>query len=57
MVCTFGDQADVEFWRGQSLPLAPDGPEGRMRKVSYGESPFMSESRRARRPAGSKARR
>ncbi|HTO53734.1 MAG TPA: valine--tRNA ligase [Myxococcota bacterium] len=44
MVCTFGDQADVEFWRSQGLPLRQlIGPEGRMRKLVYGESPFASE--------------
>jgi valyl-tRNA synthetase len=44
MVCTFGDQADVEFWRTQQLPLRQlIGPEGRMRQVTYGESPFASE--------------
>lgn len=41
MVCTFGDQADVEFWRAQSLPLRQlIGPDGRMRKVVFGEAPF-----------------
>ena len=44
MVCTFGDQADVEFWRAQSLPLRQlIGPDGRMRRVVYGEAPFASE--------------
>ncbi|HTO05620.1 MAG TPA: valine--tRNA ligase [Myxococcota bacterium] len=43
MVCTFGDQADVEFWRTQGLPLRQlIGPDGRMRRVAYGESPFES---------------
>jgi valyl-tRNA synthetase len=44
MVCTFGDQADVEFWRTQSLPLRQlIGPDGRMRHVDFAESPFASE--------------
>jgi valyl-tRNA synthetase len=44
MVCTFGDQADVEFWRVQGLPLRQlIGPDGRMRRVVYGEAPFASE--------------
>ncbi len=44
MVCTFGDQADVEFWRAQSLPLRQlIGPDGRMRHVVFGEAPFASE--------------
>jgi valyl-tRNA synthetase len=44
MVCTFGDQADVEFWRAQSLPLRQlIGPDGRMRRVVYGEAPFASD--------------
>ncbi len=44
MVCTFGDQADVEFWRAQSLPLRQlIGPDGRMRRVVFGEAPFASE--------------
>ncbi|MGH7291862.1 MAG: class I tRNA ligase family protein, partial [Myxococcota bacterium] len=43
MVCTFGDQADVEFWRGSELPLRQlIGLDGRMRKVSFGEAPFES---------------
>ncbi|MFI5314399.1 MAG: valine--tRNA ligase [Myxococcota bacterium] len=44
MVCTFGDQADVEFWRAQSLPLRQlIAPDGRMRRVVYGEAPFASD--------------
>ena len=43
MVCTFGDQADVEFWRGGDLPLRQlIGLDGRMRSVVFGESPFES---------------
>ncbi len=44
MVCTFGDQADVEYWRAQGLPLRQlIGADGRMRHVDFGESPFASE--------------
>ena len=43
MVCTFGDQADVEFWKGRELPLRQlIGLDGRMRAVRFGESPFES---------------
>ncbi len=43
MVCTFGDQADVEFWKGRQLPLRQlIGLDGRMRAVRFGESPFES---------------
>jgi valyl-tRNA synthetase len=50
MVCTFGDQADVDFWRGNELPLRQlIGLDGRMRKVTFGEAPFESaEPARAR---------
>ncbi len=43
MVCTFGDQADVDFWRGHELPLRQlIGLDGRMREVTFGEAPFES---------------
>ena len=50
MVCTFGDQADVEFWKGRELPLRQlIGLDGRMRAVRFGESPFESaDAERAR---------
>ncbi len=50
MVCTFGDQADVEFWKGRDLPLRQlIGLDGRMRRIVFGEAPFESaEPARAR---------
>ena len=50
MVCTFGDQADVEFWKGRELPLRQlIGLDGRMRAVRFGEAPFESaDAERAR---------
>jgi valyl-tRNA synthetase len=43
MVCTFGDIADVEFWKRQSLPLRQViGLDGRMRPISFGDAVFES---------------
>jgi len=43
MVCSFGDQSDVEWWREQSLPLRQVlGRNGRMQPVDFGEEPFVS---------------
>ena len=43
MVCTFGDQTDVEWWREQSLPLRQIvGLQGRLRKIDFGQAPFES---------------
>jgi len=43
MVCTFGDQADVEFWKGRDLPLRQlVGLDGRMRAIRFGAAPFDS---------------
>jgi valyl-tRNA synthetase len=43
MVCTFGDVADVEFWRSSGLPLRQlIGLDGRMRPLTFGEAPFES---------------
>jgi valyl-tRNA synthetase len=43
MVCTFGDQMDVEFWKQSGLPLRQlIGRNGRMVAVSFGEPPFES---------------
>ncbi len=43
MVCTFGDTADVEYWRGSELPLRQlIGRDGRMQPVDFGAVPFAS---------------
>jgi len=43
MVCTFGDQTDVQWWREESLALRQViGRNGRMRPVDFGEEPFES---------------
>jgi len=43
MVCTFGDQTDVEWWREEGLELRQIiGLHGRLRKVDFGEAPFES---------------
>jgi len=45
MVCTFGDQTDVQWWREEGLPLRQViAPDGRLRPIDFGEAPF--ESRR-----------
>ena len=44
MVCTFGDVADVEFWKGTSLPIKQVvGHNGAMLPVTFGDAPFESE--------------
>jgi valyl-tRNA synthetase len=43
MVCTFGDQADVEWWRGSGLALKQlIGRDGRIVEVELGAPPFAS---------------
>ena len=43
MVCTFGDQMDVEFWKRSGLPLRQlIGMDGRMTSVRFGEAPHES---------------
>ncbi|MEE9278802.1 MAG: valine--tRNA ligase [Myxococcota bacterium] len=43
MVCTFGDLADVEFWRASGLPLKQLlDRDGRLAPVRFGEAPFES---------------
>lgn len=43
MVCTFGDQTDVQWWREQKLPLRQViGRDGRMQAVSFGSENFPS---------------
>ena len=43
MVCTFGDQTDIVWWREQSLPLRQVvGPTGHLLPVSFGSDAFPS---------------
>jgi valyl-tRNA synthetase len=43
MVCTFGDQTDVQWWREEGLALRQViAPNGRLRAVDFGEAPFES---------------
>jgi valyl-tRNA synthetase len=45
MVCTFGDTADVEFWRKKELPLRQIiGLDGRLQRVNFGTDLFPSEN-------------
>jgi valyl-tRNA synthetase len=43
MICTFGDIADVEFWRKHKMPLRQlIGKDGRLLKVEFGKGEFQS---------------
>lgn len=43
MVCTFGDSADVEYWRKSKLPLRQlIGRDGKMGPADYSKEPFES---------------
>ncbi|MCG8590256.1 MAG: valine--tRNA ligase [Proteobacteria bacterium] len=43
MVCTFGDQTDVEWWRQEGLPLREVvSRAGRLLEIEYGEGVFES---------------
>ncbi|MBK7949347.1 MAG: valine--tRNA ligase [Deltaproteobacteria bacterium] len=43
MVCTFGDQTDVQWWRTQGLALRQVvGNDGRLRPVDFARAPFES---------------
>ena len=43
MVCTFGDAADVTWWKQQSLPIKQViGANGRMLPVDFAQTPFES---------------
>src|SRR5690606_9473493 len=45
MVCTFGDQTDVLWWREQKLALRQLlEKNGRLRAVTFGESEFPSKN-------------
>jgi len=43
MVCTFGDQTDVQWWRDQKLPLRQImGRDGRMQVIDFASDKFPS---------------
>ncbi len=43
MICTFGDLADVEWWRKSGLPIRQlIGMDGRIVKIKFGEGVFTS---------------
>ena len=43
MICTFGDSADVDWWKKSSLPIKQIvGMDGNLLDVNYGEEPFIS---------------
>jgi valyl-tRNA synthetase len=43
MVCTFGDQTDVQWWREEGLVLRQIiAPNGRLRAVDFAKAPFES---------------
>lgn len=45
MICTFGDAADVEFWKKRQLPLKQViGRDGRFMPIRFGEGVFTSEN-------------
>jgi valyl-tRNA synthetase len=51
IVCTFGDQTDVTWWRAERLPLRQVlGRDGRMLAIDFGAPPFASRD-----PAGANA--
>ena len=44
MICTFGDVADVDWWKQSDLPIKQVmGPEGRFLPVDFTKAPFTSE--------------
>jgi valyl-tRNA synthetase len=43
MVCTFGDQTDVQWWREQKLPMRQIvGRDGRLQPVTFGSAQYPS---------------
>ena len=43
MICTFGDMADVEWWRKSELPIRQViGMDGKFVNITFGEAPFES---------------
>ena len=45
MICTFGDVADVDFWRAEKMPMRQIiGRSGRLVAVDFGAEPFASAS-------------
>lgn len=52
MVCTFGDSADVEWWRSSGLELKElVGRDGKLMDLEYGEGPYVSRDPAAARAA------
>ena len=46
MVCTFGDAADVDWWKTSSLPIKQSiGRDGRMLPLEFGVEPFNSQDK------------
>jgi valyl-tRNA synthetase len=44
MVCTFGDQTDVQWWREQKLPMRQIiGRDGRLQAITFGSEAFPSK--------------
>jgi len=44
MICTFGDVADVDWWKPSGMPIKQViGKDGRFMPVSFYEKPFVSE--------------
>jgi valyl-tRNA synthetase len=45
MVCTFGDQTDVQWWREQKLPLRQIiGRDGRLQMIEFGTEAYPSQN-------------
>lgn len=45
MICTFGDAADVEWWKSSGLPIRQIvGKDGRLQPVTFGREPFVSRN-------------
>ncbi len=45
MVCTFGDQTDVQWWREEKLPLRQIvGRDGRLMSIQFGTKEFPSKN-------------
>lgn len=52
MVCTFGDSADLAWWKTSNLPLRMAiGRDGRMQPISFDSEPFLSENPQAAKTA------
>jgi valyl-tRNA synthetase len=45
MVCTFGDNADVDYWKQSNFPIRQIiGMDGKIRHVEWGKDPFSSQN-------------